>query len=300
MKTHSSAGTREVSVGVRGVSIEPGTLYVVATPIGNLGDITRRAVAVLDAVELILAEDTRHSQRLLTHLGLSRRLLSLHEHNESERVEAILSILAEGSCVALISDAGTPLISDPGYRLVRAAQQQGHTVSPVPGPCSPIAALSVSGLPTDRFAFEGFLPGRASARRARLEQLSADPRTLVFLESPHRVGFTLADLVGVFGADREAAIARELTKLHEHVIRSTLGDLLDRAARSTELSRGELVLVVRGAESSAQTTAAETRRLLGLLSTELPPARVAALAAKITGQPRRELYALLQALMDTR
>lgn len=282
------------------MSIEPGTLYIVATPIGNLGDITHRAVAVLDAVELIAAEDTRHSQRLLTHLGLTRRLLSLHEHNESERVEAILATLAEGGCVALISDAGTPLISDPGYRLVRAAQEHGHSVSPVPGPCSPIAALCAAGLPTDRFAFEGFLPARGSARRSRLEQLSADSRTLVFLESPHRIGATLADMVGAFGAHREAAIARELTKLHEHILRTTLGELADRSATSSELSRGEIVLLVRGAESATQSSDAEIRRLLGLLSMELPPARAAALAAKITGRPRRELYALAQTLVDSR
>jgi 16S rRNA (cytidine1402-2'-O)-methyltransferase len=278
------------------VSIEPGTLYVVATPIGNLGDLSPRAVTVLGGVDLVAAEDTRHTQRLLSHLGLSVRLCSLHEHNEGARLAGLLQLLAERGSVALVSDAGTPLISDPGFRLVRAAQEQGYPVRPIPGPCSPVAALSVAGLPSDRFVFEGFLPSRAPARSARLQELAGETRTLVFLEAPHRVEATLLAMARVLGAEREAALARELTKLHEQVVRADLGELCSRVATTPELRRGEIVLLVRGREQANVTSEAEVRRLLALLATELPPARAAALAARITGRARRELYELVREL----
>jgi 16S rRNA (cytidine1402-2'-O)-methyltransferase len=272
------------------VSIEPGTLYVVATPIGNLGDISQRAMTVLTAVNLVAAEDTRHSQRLLSLLGLTNRLLSLHEHNEEARVEEVLGELQKQGSVALICDAGTPLISDPGYRLVREAQQRGYPVRPVPGPCSPVAALSVAGLPTDRFVFEGFLPAKTQARMARLKQLESETRTMLFMESPHRVEATLADMLVVFGAEREAVLARELTKLHEQTLRTSLGELQARAKREPDLRRGEIVLLLRGGDRPQSALDKDLRRLLELLSAELPPARAAAVAARISGRSRRELY----------
>lgn len=270
-----------------------GTLFVLATPIGNLGDLAPRAREVLASAELIAAEDTRHSRGLLTQLGLSRPLVSLHEHNERDRVAQIVQRLQAGATVALISDAGTPLVSDPGFVLVRAAVSAGIAVRAVPGPSAVMAALCVAGLPTDRFSFEGFLPAKAGERRRALARLAADAHTLVFFESPHRIVASLQDLAAVFGADRQALVARELTKLHETHYRGTLGQLAACAAEEPNLARGELTLVVQGAPIAEESgDEALLRRALPLLLAELPPARAAALAAQLSGVPRQQAYAL--------
>ncbi|MDE1958200.1 MAG: 16S rRNA (cytidine(1402)-2'-O)-methyltransferase [Xanthomonadaceae bacterium] len=269
----------------------PGTLWVVATPIGHLDDLSPRAVDTLRRAALIAAEDTRHSRPLLAHYGIATALTALHEHNEREAAAALLARLASGDDVALIADAGTPLISDPGYRLVRAARAAGLRVSPVPGACAAIAALSVAGLASDRFVFEGFLPARPAARRARLQTLAGEPRTLVLYESAHRIEESLADLADVFGIDREAVLARELTKRFETVLTLPLGELAARVAADADQRRGEFVLLVAGHAEAEDACLPEGRRVYALLREELPPARAARLAAAITGAPRRALYA---------
>ncbi|ROR29673.1 16S rRNA (cytidine(1402)-2'-O)-methyltransferase [Inmirania thermothiophila] len=276
-----------------------GTLYVVATPIGNLGDLSPRARETLAGAELVAAEDTRRTGALLAACGLRRPLVSLHEHNEAARVEALLGRLREGAAVALVSDAGTPLVSDPGYRLVRAARGAGIPVVAVPGPSAVTAALSVAGLPTDRFCFEGFLPARRQARRARIEALRAEPRTVVLFESAHRITDTLADLAEILGGGREAAHARELTKRHEEVRLAPLEVLAEEAAARPERRLGEHVLVIAGAAGEAREEA-ELRRVLAVLLEELPPAQAARLAARLTGRPRPEAYAIAQALAARR
>ncbi|WP_395684278.1 16S rRNA (cytidine(1402)-2'-O)-methyltransferase [Dokdonella sp.] len=269
-----------------------GRLWIVATPIGNLDDLSPRARDVLRAVALVAAEDTRHSAPLLAHAGSRARTLALHEHNEREQAERIVERLLAGDDVALVSDAGTPLISDPGFRLVRAAREAGCEVSPVPGPCAAIAALSVAGLPSDRFAFEGFLPAKGSARRERLQALAAEPRSLIFYESSHRIVESLLDMVAVFGATREAALARELTKLFETIIAAPLGVVHARVVADANQQRGEFVVIVAGAQGDdADAQLAEGRRVFALLREELPPARAAKLAAAISGAPRKLLYA---------
>jgi 16S rRNA (cytidine1402-2'-O)-methyltransferase len=276
-----------------------GVLYVVATPIGNRADITQRALQVLGAVARVLAEDTRHSGALLRALGIPTPLLSVHEHNEQAQVDGLLARLRAGEDLALISDAGTPLISDPGYRLVRAARQAGVTVVPVPGPSALIAALSVAGLPTDRFVFEGFLPAKSAGRRARLQALAVEPRTLVFYEASHRIQECLADLAAVFGAEREAVIARELTKTFEQVQSGTLAELGAWLAADPNRLRGEFVVLVAGAVEPAETDIGpEAQRVLAILLRELPVKQAAALAAEITGARRNALYQL--ALADAR
>jgi len=271
-----------------------GVLYVVATPIGNVGDLSPRARETLAGVDLIAAEDTRHTGLLLRRIGIDRPLQSLHEHNERERVAGVVQRLCDGARVALVTDAGTPLVSDPGFLLVRAARAHGIAVVPVPGPCAAIAALSVAGIATDRFAFEGFLPARRTERHERLAALAAEARTLVFYEAPHRVHALLADLAECFGADREAAIARELTKAHETHYSGTLGDLVSRLAGDKDLARGELVLVVAGRAAAAAAEADDTAaldRVLGPLLRELPVSRAADLAAEISGAKRNRAYA---------
>lgn len=277
------------------ITVEPGVLYVVATPIGNLQDLSARALMVLRAVDKVLAEDTRHSARLLSHYGIRGKLLSLHEHNEQQRIPGLLESLRQGQSLALISDAGTPLISDPGFLLLRALHQAQLRVVPIPGPCSPMVALSAAGLPTDRFAFEGFLPARAGPRDSRLKALVDYPHTLVFLESNHRIQATLAAMVKSFGGTRTAAVARELTKLHEEIRRSDLADLAEYFA-DPQRCRGEFVVMVAGAEVAADI--AQARLLLEALLPELPPTRAAAVASRITGMPKNRLYQLALSLQE--
>jgi len=267
-----------------------GTLFVVATPIGNLGDLTPRALDTLRAVAAVCAEDTRRTRQLLAHFGLEKPLLALHEHNEAQLADMLVARLLAGESLALVSDAGTPLVSDPGYRLVRAARAAGVRVSPLPGPCAFVAALSVAGLPSDRFVFEGFLPAKASARRERLAQLVDEPRTLVFYESAHRIEDALADLVGAFGSDRPAVLARELTKLFETVLDGTLASLQGRVAADADQRKGEFVLLVQGAGEEGDARVVEGRRLYAKLVEHLPPSTAAKLAAELSGAPRKMLY----------
>ncbi len=269
-----------------------GALYVVATPIGNLDDLSTRARATLAAVDLIAAEDTRHSAALLRHCAIATRCVALHEHNERDASVDLVRQMLAGKRIALISDAGTPLISDPGYRLVRAARAAGVVVRPIPGACAAIAALSVAGLPSDRFVFEGFLPAKSAARRARLRELAAETRTLIFYESNHRIVEALADFVAELGAQRGLVLARELTKHFETVLDGALGDVAARVGADADQQRGEFVLLLSGAdEGDAAARLVEGRRVYALLARELPPSRAAKLAAEITGAPRNALYA---------
>jgi 16S rRNA (cytidine1402-2'-O)-methyltransferase len=280
---------REKAMAEQGAT---GRLWVVATPIGNLDDCSPRAQQVLRQADLIACEDTRHSAALLKHFGITTRTLALHEHNEREVSSELVRRMGDGAQIALICDAGTPLISDPGFRIVRAAREAGVAVSPVAGPCAAIAALSVAGLPSDRFVFEGFLPAKSAARRSRLEQLSRDPRTLIFYESSHRIVESLADMAQIFGATRRAVLARELTKLFETVLDDALGKLVQRVIADTDQQRGEFVLLVAGADEDADAgRLVEGMRVFALLRRELPPSRAAKLAAEITGAPRKALYA---------
>jgi 16S rRNA (cytidine1402-2'-O)-methyltransferase len=265
-------------------------LYVVATPIGNLEDISRRAIAVLGKVSLIAAEDTRHSRKLLSHYGIAARLLALHEHNEREKSARLLRELTDGHDIALISDAGTPLISDPGFVLVRLVRQAGIRVVPVPGPSALVAALSVAGLPTDRFHFEGFLPAKAAARRERLDGLKSDSATLVFYESSHRIVASLADMAACLGGGRNATLARELTKAFETVRDGTLDELHDWVQADANQQRGEFVVMVQGAVSDAAILDEAARHTLEVLLAELPLKQAAQLAARITGAAKNRLY----------
>lgn len=288
-----------IEAGIIVANAPPGRLYVVATPIGNLGDLSPRACEVLKACALVAAEDTRHSGALLRHFQISVPLLSLHDHNERRRTPELLARLQAGDDVALVSDAGTPAISDPGYEVVRAAAAAGIEVRAVPGPCAAIAALSIAGLPTANFAFEGFLPSRPAARRRRLAALAADPRTLVFYESPHRIVEMLEDCAAAFGGARAAVVARELTKLHEQVYRDSLASLRARAAEAAELSRGEIVVVIEGAAPPADAAdSGELDRVLGALLAELPLAQAARLAARIAGARDNDAYRRALALRD--
>lgn len=273
-------------------SAKPGTLWVVATPIGNLDDMSPRAVEVLGVADAVAAEDTRHSGRLLKHFGIRTRQVSLHEHNEGQRVAYLIKRLEAGETIALISDAGTPLVSDPGYRLVRAAREAGIAVSTVPGPCAAVAALSIAGLPTDRFHFEGFLPARAGARRKRLGELKNGPETLIFFETPRRVLKALEAMKEVFGPEREAVLCRELTKLHETTLHGTVGSVLEAIEADPGQARGEMVLVVAGLPSkeSPDGRLDEGRRLFRLLQKELPSGKAAKLAAAWSGCRRRDFY----------
>lgn len=267
-----------------------GCLYVVATPIGHLDDLSPRAAKVLAEVDLIAAEDTRHTQQLLAAKGLRRPLLALHDHNESQQVEQLLARLRAGEHLALVSDAGTPLISDPGFRLVRAAREAGFKVSPIPGACAAIAALSVAGLASDRFVFEGFLPAKASARRERLQVLQDEPRTLLFYESSHRIEECLADMAAVLGAARQAVLARELTKLFETVLSGSLEALCAQLAADANQRKGEFVVIVKGADENTDATLREGQRVFALLRDHLPASKAAKLAAEISGAPRKALY----------
>jgi 16S rRNA (cytidine1402-2'-O)-methyltransferase len=287
------AGEKNGREGVRpDALLRPGTLYVVATPIGNMGDLSPRAREVLGGVALVVAEDTRHTGQLLTHAGITARLLSLHEHNEAGRVDEILQSLRAGDSVALVADAGTPLISDPGYRLLAALRVAGLPVSPVPGPCAAIATLSVAGLPTDRFFFEGFLPARSAARIARLQELARRGETLVFYEATNRLADTLADAIAVLGPERAAAVGRELTKLHETVYRGSLTEVRAAVLADPGGERGECTWLVAGSSAELAPDEAELARVVGILAADLPASQAASLAARITGGSRKAAYRL--------
>ena len=264
----------------------PPALFLVATPIGNLRDVTLRALEVLAAADVVAAEDTRHSRRLLDRYAIRRPMISYHEHNEAQASERLLADLDAGRSVALVSDAGTPLVSDPGFRLVVGARQAGHAVVPVPGPSAPLAALVASGLAGDAFTFAGFLPPKQGARRARLDRLRAVPGTLVLFEAPHRLAASLGDMAAVLG-EREAVVARELTKRHEELRTATLGDLARHYAE--EEPRGEIVVCIAPAP---ETEAVDAERVLRDLLSDMPVSRAAAEAAKLTGHSKRELYAM--------
>ncbi len=272
-----------------------GCLYVVATPIGNLDDMTPRAVSTLRSVAVVAAEDTRHSGRLLAHFGINTPMVSLHDHNEEMRTGQLISRIEKGESVALISDAGTPLISDPGYTLLKGARDKHLYVSPVPGPSALISALCVAGLPTDRFSFEGFLPAKTVARHQRLEGLKHEPRTLVFYVSRHQAEKQLADCVAIFGADRPATLARELTKLHETILHGTVEELLQAWRDHPDQQKGELVLIVGGAPEEV-TAPSDLNHLLGVLLTEMGAKQAAGLAVKLTGCGRNEAYRAALAL----
>lgn len=271
-----------------------GSLYIVATPIGNLEDITWRAVKVLKSVDRIAAEDTRHSKKLLRHLGVDTQVFSLHEHNESGQIPALLDALQQGLSIAVISDAGTPLVSDPGYRLVKAAHDAAIPVVPVPGACAAIAALSAAGLPTDRFVFEGFLPSKANARKARLETLQAETRTLIFYESCHRIVDSLADMGEIFGSDRIAVVARELTKLYETIRQGTLSELSGGFREDPDQQRGEFVVLVAPAEPRQEPAdellSDAEKRLLTLLKPHLPTKIASQLAAGFFPGGKQKTY----------
>ena len=271
-----------------------GTLFVVATPIGNLQDMSPRALQVLKDVRLIAAEDTRHSARLMQHFGIDTPMTACHDHNERDKGERLVERLLAGDDVALISDAGTPLISDPGYHLVRAAREAGVRVCPIPGPCALVAALSAAGLPSDRFAFEGFLPAKASGRRQRLQALAAEPRTWMLYEAPHRLLECLEDMRDILGPERQVVLARELTKTFETIRGAPVGELVEWVRSDSDQQRGECVLVVEAMPARDEEAGLdpEAERVLDVLLEELPVKQAAALAAKITGQKKNRLYQL--------
>jgi 16S rRNA (cytidine1402-2'-O)-methyltransferase len=268
-----------------------GRLYIVATPIGNLEDMTPRAIRVLSEVDLIAAEDTRHSGKLLKHFGIEAKTEALHEHNERSQVPRLIEILQAGKSIAFITDAGTPLVSDPGFHLVRSARQAGLSVIPVPGACAAIAALSAAGLPSDRFVFEGFPPAKSAARRAVFEKLREESRTLIFYESPHRILESLKEMTEIFGPGREAVLARELTKQFETVRNGTLTELSEWVNRDSHQQLGEFVILIHGVpREEREAVDEEAERVLRILLGELPVSQAAALAAKITGLKKNRLY----------
>lgn len=273
------------------MTIAAGTLFVVATPIGNLQDLTPRALQVLREVSLIAAEDTRHSARLMQHFGINTPMTACHDHNERDKGQRLVERLLAGESLALISDAGTPLISDPGYHLVRQAREAGIRVSPVPGACALIAALSAAGMPSDRFAFEGFLPAKAHGRQQRLQALQGEQRTWLVYEAPHRLLECLQDMQKVLGGERRVLLARELTKTFETLHAAPLAELVAWVAADSDQQRGECVLVVEGApEPEADEISAQALHILDLLLAELPVKRAARLAAEITGARKNQLY----------
>jgi 16S rRNA (cytidine1402-2'-O)-methyltransferase len=273
-----------------------GRLDVIATPIGNIGDLSPRARESLASADLVLAEDTRRTATLLAACGISRPLLSLHEHNEAQRSDALVARLQRGEVFALVSDAGTPLLSDPGFVLVRAVAAAGLEVRSIAGPSAVTAALAIAGLPTDRFVFEGFLPAPALERQTALARLAQEPRTLVLFEAPHRIAATLAQLAQAFGGERNAVLARELTKVHESIYRDTLAGLAQRATHDADMARGEITLVIAGSATAGEGDAELLARALPLLLKSLPPARAAAIAAQLSGMPRSLAYEQAQRL----
>ncbi|PSU32727.1 16S rRNA (cytidine(1402)-2'-O)-methyltransferase [Photobacterium lutimaris] len=271
-------------------TVDVATLYIVPTPIGNLADITQRALDVLANVDLIAAEDTRHTSRLLTHFSISTRTFALHDHNEQQKADYLIEKLQAGTSIALVSDAGTPLISDPGYHLVNRCRQAGVKVVPLPGPCAVITALSGAGLPSDRFSFEGFLPPKSKGRRDRFQELADDERTMIFYESPHRITDSLADMLAVLGPERQVVLARELTKTFETIHGAPLGELIDWLGEDSNRTRGEMVLLVAGHRAEKEDLPADALRTLGLLVKELPLKKAAALTAEIHGVKKNALY----------
>ena len=271
-------------------TVDVATLYIVPTPIGNLADITQRALDVLANVDLIAAEDTRHTSRLLTHFSISTRTFALHDHNEQQKADYLIEKLQGGTSIALVSDAGTPLISDPGYHLVNRCRQAGVKVVPLPGPCAVVTALSGAGLPSDRFSFEGFLPPKSKGRRDRFQELANDERTMIFYESPHRIMDSLADMLAVLGPERQVVLARELTKTYETIHGAPLGELIDWLGEDSNRTRGEMVLLVAGHRAEKEDLPADALRTLGLLVKELPLKKAAALTAEIHGVKKNALY----------
>lgn len=276
-----------------------GMLYIVATPIGNLGDISQRALKTLSEVDLILAEDTRHSRHLLNHFGINTPCQSCHEHNELQRVGKVVSDLNEGKNIALISDAGTPLISDPGFQLVRAVRSQGLTVVPIPGASSIIAALSIAGLPTDSFVYDGFLPAKKAGRKKQLQTYLSQTKTIVVLESSHRIRECLNDIVDVLGVNRRVVLARELTKKFETILDGPIGDLIVQIDNDDNQLRGEFVMLIEGAPKQSEDDV-DVLPILTVLIDELPLKQAAALTAKITQQRKNDIYQLALSLKDAK
>ena len=270
--------------------ISASTLYIVPTPIGNLGDITQRALAVLASVDLIAAEDTRHTGLLLQHFAINARLFALHDHNEQQKADVLLAKLQSGQSIALVSDAGTPLINDPGYHLVRRCRDAGVRVVPLPGACAAITALSASGLASDRFCYEGFLPAKTKGRKDKLRELGEEPRTLIFYESTHRLLDSLQDISEVLGAERYVVLAREITKTWESIHGAPVGELLAWVKEDENRRKGEMVLIVEGHQVDDSALSAEALRTLTLLRAELPLKKAAALAAEIHGVKKNALY----------
>ncbi|MER3383992.1 16S rRNA (cytidine(1402)-2'-O)-methyltransferase [Pectobacterium aroidearum] len=270
--------------------ISASTLYIVPTPIGNLGDITQRALAVLASVDLIAAEDTRHTGLLLQHFAINARLFALHDHNEQQKADVLLAKLQSGQSIALVSDAGTPLINDPGYHLVRRCREAGVRVVPLPGACAAITALSASGLASDRFCYEGFLPAKTKARKDTLRDLGEEPRTLIFYESTHRLLDSLQDISEVLGSERYVVLAREITKTWESIHGAPVGELLAWVKEDENRRKGEMVLIVEGHQADDSALSAEALRTLMLLRAELPLKKAAALAAEIHGVKKNALY----------
>ncbi|MCW9012676.1 MAG: 16S rRNA (cytidine(1402)-2'-O)-methyltransferase [Gammaproteobacteria bacterium] len=269
-----------------------GVLYIVATPIGNRSDMGQRAIEILSEVKLIAAEDTRHSRHLLQHFNIDTHMWAYHDHNEQQQTPVLIERMLSGDDIALISDAGTPLLSDPGYRLVKAAHEAGIKVSPVPGPCAAIAALSASGLATDQFCFAGFPPNKSSARIAFFEALTKSRATQVFYESSHRVAASLADMVTVFGGEREAVLAREISKTFETIHKATVAELSQWVQEDENQRKGEFVLVVQGNTQQQASTTVELEQMLAILMDELPLKQASGLAAKITGRKKNQVYKL--------
>jgi len=273
-------------------SNQSGTLYIVATPIGNLGDMVPRAVETLQSASVIACEDTRHSKKLLDHFSIDKPCIAYHDHTDKKSSYNILKRLRAGEDVALISDAGTPLISDPGYRLVSEARQQGYSVIPIPGASAVVAALSVSGLPTDKFKFMGFLPAKSTQRKTSLSAVKGSAETMVYYEAPHRIADTIADMLDIFGADRPAFMAREISKTFETYLQGSMAELLALVQADSNQQRGEIVLVIAGAANESDVVSVDAEKVLGLLLKELPLTKAASLTAKISGGDKKQLYQL--------
>jgi len=270
--------------------VEPSTLYIVPTPIGNLNDITARALIVLKQVDIIAAEDTRHTNQLLQHFGISTKTFAFHDHNEQEKAQSVIDKLKTGINIALVSDAGTPLINDPGYHLVAKCREQGINVVPLPGPSALITALSASGLPSNRFSYEGFFPAKSKARKDILKTLSADPHTLIFYESPHRIMSTLEDIKDILGPDRELVLARELTKTYESFYKSSVADLINTLNSNDNHRKGEMVIIISPFKTDKLAISPEAIQTLTLLANELPLKKAAALTAQIYTLKKNSLY----------